>query len=575
MTAANHPAPGMMTQTLTELGGRLIETPENTIMQRLAERRINEQTIASHDIKQNGNGWIYPTPGGGHRWKAATPGAAIKYFWTDITGQPGSKTESDNLYFTDDLQAAITAAGGVAWYVSGEADRWAMYSAGIKHVLSGYSESMVPAELIPALQAAGVITVYIAPDLDDTGRAWAGKVATALQGSGIELDCRTLPADLGDKADLGRAWQQYTGRLPFERYLVGLTRWQPTITTPNVPRLATAGDTVPAEYKELIAARLGVEDGYKANGWSANVRCPFHAEENPSATLNETSGLYCHAEGKFYLWNDLGRLFGLGTVNQWLAANVDNMLATEARECLIRDGYSKLARLIDALYLYGLRGGDTYTRKQACKLLDGVITPKSIRQTLENIPPEEMPFFFPITFNSVIRPKKGIYSSCKPAIAYRQPTPQEVASVYKLDLQHFDVMPADKLKSIADYRAEVEAARPRRNPGQYSRRELSRPIGVSRQTSLNYDKRANLKVTPVEPARQTLTPELIATLPENQPEKIKGLRWIETPTGKRYPAERGAAAAALFRMAEAGEPTNNNPLTLCTRQANYYEPGPE
>lgn len=144
--------------------------------------------------------------------------------------------------------------------------------------------------------------------------------------------------------------------------------------------------------------------------------------------------------------------------------------------------------------------------------------------------------------------------------------------MFSLDLQHFDAMPERALTSDKLYRAEVYAALPRRKEGQYKRDTLGKDrLNISRRTALTYDKLAGLVVTPVLPARQEMTPENVAKLPDHQPKKFRGMRWLETSTGERYPAERGAAILALQRAADNGRP--HEVLTMVIRQPNYYKRG--
>ncbi len=83
--------------------------------------------------------------------------------------------------------------------MSGEADVWAMYSANIKNVFSGFSESSVDQHFLEFLKNNQVSKVYIAPDLDRTGTNWSYKVQDALRTTNIDLEIIQLPADLGDK----------------------------------------------------------------------------------------------------------------------------------------------------------------------------------------------------------------------------------------------------------------------------------------------------------------------------------------------------------------------------------------
>ena len=55
---------------------------------RLTERRISPEVIVTFQIKPRGNGWEYPTPSGGVRWKNYDSNASPKYQWLD------SKSES-------------------------------------------------------------------------------------------------------------------------------------------------------------------------------------------------------------------------------------------------------------------------------------------------------------------------------------------------------------------------------------------------------------------------------------------------------------------------------------------------
>lgn len=61
---------------------------------------------------------------------------------------------------------------------------------------------------------------------------------------------------------------------------------------------------------------------------------------------------------------------------------------------------------------------------------------------------------------------------------------------------HYDEIPEIALDSAVNYRSEVYAAYPRRNPNHYARKTLAKRIGVSSRTTQNYDKRAGLIVIP-------------------------------------------------------------------------------
>jgi hypothetical protein len=99
---------------------------------------------------------------------------------------------------------------------------------------------------------------------------------------------------------------------------------------------------------------------------------------------------------------------------------------------------------------------------------------------------------------------------------------------------------AENLKRLADYKAEVHAALPRRRPGVYGRSELADRLGVSKPTSRNYDRRAKLRVTP-RFNTQKLSSRDIAALPKQREEVRQYGRWLQDWDGRKYPRLRACA----------------------------------
>ncbi len=114
----------------------------------LAQRRITAGIVERLGITAGVHGWHYPVPGGADRVriKAYDSQAQAKYRW-----QPGKPAYARD-YHALNFQEAVVRSRGAAWYVSGEADVWALLSAGIDHVFSGYSEASVPADFLEYLQ---------------------------------------------------------------------------------------------------------------------------------------------------------------------------------------------------------------------------------------------------------------------------------------------------------------------------------------------------------------------------------------------------------------------------------------
>ena len=114
--------------------------PEHTLTQRLYERRLSAEVIATFQIEPHSNGWQYPASGG-VRWKNANSQAHPKYKW------PNGKPENAEFYHAPDLIQSISNSRGALWYVSGEPDVWAMRAAGINHAMSGFTEASVSSKL--------------------------------------------------------------------------------------------------------------------------------------------------------------------------------------------------------------------------------------------------------------------------------------------------------------------------------------------------------------------------------------------------------------------------------------------
>lgn len=544
---------------------------------RLAARRISPKTAAVFQIKPGSGGWTYPAELGGNqlRWKNYDSTSEKKYLW--ING----KTSDVSLYHGPDLEEAIQRACGACWFVSGEPDVWAMHSAGIPHVFSGFSENHVIDNLAEIMTQLGVKNLYIAPDRDDAGERWARLIAARMQNSGIELDVRRIPDSFGLKADIGRAWQQYErDDWPFERWLLGLERIQ-VVPAKEERKLSLSLEikdqsSIPAEYRLAIAEALDVS-GFREDGFSLqNISCPFHDDAKPSAKLHREVGLYCYAEGKVYLWTEVGEKIGVGSLKDYYAQlsvpPSTPQLSTEARESLIRRQMTSTARLLDVLYAAGVQPGEilsfhdmvsqgekygfTYDQvyravisKDGDDLDDWNNLPfKPGVFLLKQVPPE-------ISAKNTRRGRKKKY--------FLLPSPEEVDEALRLTnhIKHYDPLSEDGLKDNFFYKAEVHSSLFHRKPGSYTRKLLGDRLNKAPGTQRRYEEATGVKVTP-QYTREVILPEELSALPDYRKGRFKN-EYLENEAGQKFPPTLRGAMKAL----QTGQI-----IYLVKQTANHYAP---
>lgn len=161
---------------------------------------------------------------------------------------------------------------------------------------------------------------------------------------------------------------------------------------------------------------------------------------------------------------------------------------------------------------------------------------------------------------------------------YRVPTHLELASILGVEPINYQKMTQRKLAKATYYRAEVYAASQRCDTGQYSPKELARPLGISRGTTVRHDKRVELEVIP-NLRRIPLTDTNIEDLPrtkqalrviQNQP-STSGKTWIEAQRTdgekKQFAACQDDAARAFIFAGRDGK------VDWVTQLANTYRPG--
>ena len=567
-------SPKTLLENALDLGGVLVSSPEHTLAQRLQERRISPEVIQAFDIQPKRDGWQYPTRGVGLRWKNANPKNGAKYAWIE-----GGK--ASDLYYLDDLALSVQSSGGACYLASGEPDLWALRSAGIFNALCGFSENTVNPELAENLQSMGVLNLYIFPDLDKTGKAWAGKVAAAVQNSGIELHCKRLPESLGERGDVGLMWQRYTKpNALFERDLLTLPRWYPSPETVKEPTKATynaffAGD-IPEAYRQPIEKALEVES-YNAAGFSNPVLCVFHDDNQPSANLGQ-AGLYCHTCGTTYNWNALSDRLGLPTLAEYYQAQAGTVatvapvivgLSLESMQGLVSCGFTSLARVLYVLFSNGWEGGEVVTVKdiKSICLIHG-ISDRTVRNALlitkGKLPKGKKPKneqanlflqFFPLYSLQHTTEEKSAKLKSLPnaAKAYRLPTQDEINAALGIVGGTYYLIRPEKLESTKAFRAALLNAFIELHPGEHARKTLGDVVGVTGKTTQSYCELEGIETTR-NYKRTELTPDMIGAMPKT----YRKLR-IARKEGAKY-AQIEAIKAGGTSGLEAGKTNETSRL---------------
>lgn len=558
------------TKVLNAIASALKIAAEHTLVKRLAERRISPGVIATFDIQTRGDGWTYPTPQGALRFKSASSQGA-KYAW--LKGK-------DTLLYGQDLLEAVELADSDIWLTT-EFDFFAMHSAGVSNVIAQMQgEGSVPRDLAPKLQSMGVLVCHIAPDRDKTGEAWAQLVADELVPAGIEVYSRELPFAFEENhgGDLGLLWQQYTGKQEFDRHLRNLpVKHMQATERPSIIETVRTYE-ISGDIKDDIANRLKVF-GYKASGYSKPLNCPFHNDHTLSANLHKDFGLHCFTEDHWYRWKELAEHFGMAwsVSSSAIAPQLSRpMLGDEVLEAMIAAGFSVLAYTVETAYRAGWGIGRQFTRKQLETLVSryrarlAVDQMEGRRADLRKLnsrgrrgkregeimsginlflssPEEEL---IPDT-NSPHR-ATGKRRGPKGKV-YRLPSPAEIARVFGVQPEHYAEIALRR--SLPDWRAELMALKPDRDPGSWTNAELAKEQRMSTSTVQSYRDRAHMSWTPQYAPRVEVhsadelpdTPDLKAT-------------WLEADDGHRDCATK----RGYERLSKRGR------VWLVKRLANLY-----
>lgn len=182
------------------------------------------------------------------------------------------------------------------------------------------------------------------------------------------------------------------------------------------------------------------------------------------------------------------------------------MLNNTAREALLQANRGKTALIIDALYYAGWTAGTVFNFALAALHLEPFATPaKIIRAGL----------------NDPLFGRQGRRSA-----SYTLPSAGQVLQALGLpESRHSDVLSGVDFKNLSTYRMALYAALIARKPGEYSRQLLADRLGISRTTTLNYDKKTDIQVTP-NYSYTRITEANLHALPI-MPNKKIGNMWLE------------------------------------------------
>jgi len=240
-------------------------------------------------------------------------------------------------------------------------------------------------------------------------------------------------------------------------------------------------------------------------------------------------------------------------------------LPNSVREALMQRKLTHVIRTLEGLLLAGFRAGMGFTADQAIQALKGVVGRDSIYNALNTIAPTGQPYFpqrnpsahpkasdeaayqksrlktkkcFFVTEKKSGIKKRGIQSRW-----FKMPTVNDLCRMLGVKSSGSDVLTWDDLMSAHQTRMALHRELIKRRPGEYSRRWLANRLGVTRRTLDTYNRlipirtRATYHETPLSwiSIDTLLTDEALAGA------------FIETLTGKKYPALRAVAARLLAK----------------------------
>ena len=264
---------------------------------------------------KNSRGWSYPIYDYktgkriATRWKSAEK-SGMKYGW--IPSKP--KNPNADWYILPITPEFIEISQGTAILANGEPSLLAYHSAGIHNVIATtLSEIAVPKNILEVFAELGISRLVYPVDNDEAGTKSAIKWRDALRGSGVDFEAFSW-GNVADKADANDIWIEsgFNSHIFIQHLDSTQSLSLPEPQIKPVFQNDIDFEQTPQGLIDSIASRLGVT-GWKSNGWSRkNVSSPFREDKNPSATLNQASGvLHDFASGESYSPTEIAEQLGI------------------------------------------------------------------------------------------------------------------------------------------------------------------------------------------------------------------------------------------------------------------------
>lgn len=293
----------------------------------LRARGVSDTTRAYFHIEAASGGWTYPASADlpATRFKGF-PDNPKKYAW------PNGKPEGLRFYDPRGaLSSEIARSGGTLILAEGEADVWALYEGGIRNATATMlGAATVPAWLPDELARLGVARVILYPDRDSAGYAFAANVTRALGGTPIIVEARELPAELGEKGDVGDLLLAVGARgLEAALEACGPAHLPDPAPEPvtrrgeaySAPQADPSGlfEQWAVEVERAAVAAWNIAPP-KANGWSRrNFNAPTREDRRASCTWDYTKHGYKDHAGPFYRTYEVAEQLGFTPWSEWKA----------------------------------------------------------------------------------------------------------------------------------------------------------------------------------------------------------------------------------------------------------------
>ncbi len=263
-------------------------------------------------------GWLWDTytleGAKAQRWKSASsqrPEGSSS--WAKYRWHP-DKPSGNAGYFDPDygLKDAIKHAFGCLYIVGGEIAAMSMFAAGFRNTTSFFGDNAIPRDtLLEDLKTLGVSLLYMIPDRDTAGMNCAATVRDLVSRDlDLEFSVYALPYEIAEKhgKDVNDLWLQLgANREAFRDAVDAMPIWklpEPKPTVLTFPLVTSFNEDLPEGFKSAlfrdVESRAPQNKAFRwhSDGWSSNIRCPFHDDKEASAGFNkESMSFKCFACG--------------------------------------------------------------------------------------------------------------------------------------------------------------------------------------------------------------------------------------------------------------------------------------